>query len=353
MRANLHKFCWALCLWFFFGLHGYSQEGNWAYLEVLQMNRALDPPENILSSKSLVLISIPEGEASGAWKEKAEEVQAFFAEEAIDAVAYFNLDRQFAFPGVPLALPKSITDRKISNLIFLTIDPETEEFVFGIGPFNQKNSFYDKGTVFWTRKGKSLEGVFQELSSRFATGAFAKSNLLVNDSPESFNFITPNFAARYASMPPDLAKKKIAVPLIHPPSDQAGGALLNSVNFYHADQVKTETVFKNSSIRQALADSTLTMELVDLRAKNEAQLRKEGFTHVLYHMITDSEDMYRTLPYKKREEVAAPVLVKFFLKDLRNRNLFLGRYWDANANWDQAFGAFMAQLEKEIVDQAN
>ena len=324
-----------------------------AYLEPLQMNQALDPPQNILSSKSLVLISVPADAPYGKWKEWADELQVFFAEQGIDAVAYLNVDRHHVVPDQAPVIPQLLTKRKISNLIFLTIDPETEEFVFGIGPFNQKNSFYDKGTVFWTRKGKSLDGVFQELSSRFATGAFAKSNLLVNDSPESFNFITPNFAARYASMPPDLAKKKIAVPLIHPPSDQAGGALLNSVNFYHADQVKTETVFKNSSIRQALADSTLTMELVDLRAKNEAQLRKEGFTHVLYHMITDSEDMYRTLPYKKREEVAAPVLVKFFLKDLRNRNLFLGRYWDANANWDQAFGAFMAQLEKEIVDQAN
>ena len=44
----------------------------------------------------------------------------------------------------------------------------------------------------------------------------------------------------------------------------------------------------------------------------------------------------------------APYLVKFYLRDLKNGNVFLGRTWDAKADWRSAYESFIAQIEKEL-----
>ena len=66
-------------------------------LERLSINQALYIPEDILSTKSLVLFSVPEEDKTSEWKERLDELQSFFASQGIDAIAYINQADLFSF----------------------------------------------------------------------------------------------------------------------------------------------------------------------------------------------------------------------------------------------------------------
>ena len=346
MSTHIHNILAAtLCLLVFNTLVLTAQTD---YLQPLQMNQALDPPQNILSSKSLVLISVPADAPYGEWKEKAAELQTYFAEQGIDAIAYLNVDRHWAVPGFQPELPKLLTNRKISNLIFLMVGGEGQESIIGMGPFNGRSSYYDRSAIFWTRQFTDIKGVFDELTDRFKTGAFKRENLLVNESPEFFDTSKPAYAANYPSFPPNLQLKKIGIPLLKPLGNATGAHLLSVEHYQQPGQFNREVTDRNARLETLLADSSLTMLRVDLGETSEALLRRDGYTHLLYYVESDSEYLYGLFNYKNRVEVESKKLVKFFLKDLSNRNIFLGRSWDAAADWQTALDNFLAQMHKEL-----
>lgn len=330
-----------------------GQSGLSAYLDKLELNQALDPPQDILSSKSLVLISAPVEAAHAEWKKTTEEMQAFFGEVGIDAVAYFNLNRKFTIPGFEAEIPKLIADRNITNLIFLIVGNEEQESMIGFGAYNGKPGLYDRGTPFWTRSFTDIETVFEEMSLRFKTGAFPRTNLLVNDKPEFFDFTQPAFAANYASFPPELDKKSIGIPMLRSQSTAPGAQLLTANVFNNSTESDLTFEEKNNALEAVVLDSLMNIRRIDLTGTTEALLRRDGVTHLLYYVTGDSEYVYNLFRFKGREDVPANYLVKFFLKDLRNQNIFLGRSWDARSDWQSALDSFMAQIEKELANQAN
>ena len=89
------------------------------YLNKLGLNQALYPPQDILKTKSLVLLSVPMDESPSEWQEILDEMQAFFAEVGVDAVAYFPVDKYDASLNDPLPLPDFTFSRGIENLIIL------------------------------------------------------------------------------------------------------------------------------------------------------------------------------------------------------------------------------------------
>ena len=87
------------------------------YLNTLNLNQALYPSEDILKTKSLVLISVPMDDAPNEWQEILDEMQGFFAEYGVDAVAYFYADRFDVAQNSPQPFPDFTFKRGIQNLI--------------------------------------------------------------------------------------------------------------------------------------------------------------------------------------------------------------------------------------------
>lgn len=315
------------------------------------MNDALDPPANILGSKSVVLISVPAGSPFGEWKKYADELQAFFGQEGIDAVAFYNVDLQRTIPNQVQPVPEFMLNRKISNLIFLVVGNEGQPSILGIGPFNGKASFYNPGDIFWIRQFNEIKTVFNELNTLFKTGSFPRTNLLVNETPEFFDFEKPKFANNYASFPPGLEKKKIAIPLLKPYPKFAGAQQLSSSHFHQPGLNAQQMANWNAALDALVADSLFDIHRVAMDTTTVPLLRRAGYTHVLNFVVADSEYIYGLFRYKKREEVEAAHLFKFYLEDLANRNVFLGRSWDAAIDWRTAFESFIAQMRKELPAQ--
>ena len=155
-------------------------------LSKLEISQALYPPEDILSTKSIVLLSVPEGADRNEWMELVDELQQFLAEEGVDAIAYIETETLFAQPNQLLKIPEYLKKRDVNNLILFTAKDKDSPVFLAMGPYNGEDTFFQKGDAFWARQGAELSGMKDELSAYFKTGTLYKGNLLVNENPEFF-----------------------------------------------------------------------------------------------------------------------------------------------------------------------
>ena len=155
-------------------------------LERLSINQALYIPEDILSTKSLVLFSVPEEDKTSEWKERLDELQSFFASQGIDAIAYINQADLFPLPNQVLEIPKYLKERKIDHLILLLIRGNEEPIFLAIGSYNQEANWWNPGNNFWVRNPVEWQPMFDELDIYLKMGILKRRNFLINDQPEFF-----------------------------------------------------------------------------------------------------------------------------------------------------------------------
>lgn len=317
------------------------------------MNEAFDPPQGILNSKSVVLMDVPKEFKPDERIKLADQLQEFFSQEGIDAVAYFTVNSFNSITGMVEQIPEATLRRDIKNLIFLSvIDPEGD-FVLGMGPFNGKNTFYDKGATFWVRQTNDLKLVFNELTSRFKTGAFPKENLLVNNVSEFVQPVVSGFREAYATLP-DLKGKKIAIPTIDTkPMEKAGPMAINIEAIINPDQMKSILEAHKQSLNSLVAKDSVLFQIMEVENKNDSDLRRARVDYVLYAIQAEADNVYTFLPFKGREENKKGYLVKFFLRDTRSNNAYLGSEWDASNDWQSALNAFAIQLERAKAQNPN
>ncbi|MFT7270073.1 MAG: hypothetical protein ACI905_002300, partial [Roseivirga sp.] len=82
-------------------------------------------------------------------------------------------------------------------------------------------------------------------------------------------------------------------------------------------------------------------------------LRRAGFDYVLHYIAAEAPNVYRFLPFKGRKEDQTGVLYKFFLRDVRSNNAYLGESWDASLNWNEALNSFIAQIDQVKAKKGN
>lgn len=309
------------------------------------MNEAYDPPQDILSTKSIVLMDVPKGMLVEERLKIADELQMFFAEVGIDASAYFQTNSFSSVSGMQEQVPDFILKRDIKNLIFLTILNPENDFILGMGPFNGKNHFYDKGATFWVRRTSDLKTVFSELTTRLKSDAFPKENLLLSNSAEFFEPTVSGFKQAYVTLPKDFEGKKIAIPTINTnPFAQPGPQALNIEAILSATSYKNELTNRMSALTALAAKDSTLFQIINVENKTDADLRRARIDYVLHYIEANAQNVYTFLPFEKRVENKKGVLVKFFLRDTRTNIAYLGSEWDAKENWNEALNSFMAQI---------
>ncbi|MFT6828336.1 MAG: hypothetical protein ACJAZV_001628 [Roseivirga sp.] len=331
-----------------------SQQNSAVLFQRLQMNEAFNPPQDILSTKSIVLIDVPMGVLQDERNKLADQIQLFFAEVGIDAVVYFAVPKFYSVGGMTEQIPNDIIRRDIKNLIFISILDVKKDFVLGMGPFNGKDTFYDKGANFWIRRTTDLTTVFDQLRGLFKSDGFSKTNLLVSNSAEFFEPSVSGFRQAYATLPSEFVGKKIAIPKMETDPLSKTGPLL-----FDTDAIQNPEKFENQLKTRvnrlnllANTDSTLFV-VVDLENKDDAALRRAKVDYVLHYVEAEAPNVYRFLPFKGRKDDKKDVLVKFFLRDVRTNNAYLGELWDANPDWTTALNSFLDQIERIKAQKGN
>lgn len=321
-------------------------------LEKLQLNQALYPPENILSTKSIVLLSVPEVAEQNEWMILVDELQQFLANEGIDAVAYVHVESLFSIPNRVLEIPQYLNQREIQNVILFTAKDEETPIFFAIGPYNGKSTFFDKSSTFYARSTAKLESITAELNTYFKTGSLNRDNLLVNESPEFF-YPDVELGIVAKSIPPRLAEFKVSVDAIDLALfDQVGPPSFLYENFYGKEEFVSSLKDRNNAIGALVSDTTNKIFYKDPTKTNQA-LRQEGFQYELMFVSGTDNRVYEWLPFPDRPGTTGKIIHKFYLNDLRNNNIYVGKEWDASTDWQQALSSFLGQMNKVIQEKSN
>ncbi|MFY0591712.1 hypothetical protein [Roseivirga sp.] len=321
-------------------------------LSKLQISQALYPPEDMLSTKSIVLISVPEDGDRNEWKELVDELQLFLAEEGIDAVAYVETETLFSQPNLLLAIPDYLKKRDINNLILFAVKSKDEPVFLAMGPYNGKDTFFNKGDTFWAREGVKLEGIKDELSTFFKAGTLYKGNLLVNETAEFF-YPEMDLGVVAKSVPPKIADFKVAITGVDKPFyEQLGPAAFRFDNLYEDAKYKTEINDRAFALEALGMDSTNVFYSREAKLTNQ-QLRRDGFQYELRFVSGPEKLVYEWIAFPDRGEPRPTTVHKFYLSDLRNNNIYVGKQWDASADWQTALDNFLGQIQLVIQNNAN
>ncbi|HHL52592.1 MAG TPA: hypothetical protein ENJ39_04390 [Flammeovirgaceae bacterium] len=360
-----------LILWLVGPAYAQEEEINVAGLVLLKYQNNL--PDNMLSTKTVVLISTPNkpGESIPEdFKPLAEEAHPVLAKAGIDAVGYYFYDDVYSGPEVRAAFARSWQQREIKNLLLIVKSELNKKgnmvYLLLATPFNGQSSLMTEGQTAWKTTSKSLKKALEKLAR--AANKQTSNNLLIAEVPEYFNDVPLIKGQRVESYYTDLKLGKLAVPKFASgqlPGKRPGGLVNTAVsNWRH--QAAEQSVRFNAELEQIMGEYPFQYGLVEPESSEE-ELLKAGYTYVLYNIHTAGISVRRLLNYPVDEEeeyyitpkvvkgkptmryipIKAPVY-KYYIKNLKTGNVYLGKQWDADETWQEALRNTIANIKREL-----
>lgn len=323
-----------------FSLSSFAQ-GNANILATLDSLSYVDQlPDDLLSTKSLVLVKVPSNNVlRGNWKKLGEVIQERFRKGGIDAVAYYYIGDVYSGPEVVSAFSEKFEERGLSNVIFLVEENGRYELV--ITKITDENSLIKTGQQAWKITGDDLERISREVYLKAAASPQERNNLLVIEVPifgEMANIIS---GRRGEYFDVNFSSEKLAVPAF-------------------ADTAEINKAMQNYPYEYEIVDPSIS----------EKELRNKGYQYVLYYVNTIGHNVKEILEYPTTENetvyvsevtksASAPAKVKsinvntpvykFYIKHIYSENVFLGTKWDAAESWQEALENYVTNLRNQMV----
>lgn len=278
-------------------------------------------PDKLLASRVAVI------HTSDFTDDELAEIQKWFQQAGIDAVAYFNEGYIFAGPDFTKYFSDYCTSRVIPFILFLQKSKDGFEFIFTKA--SGKKNLVDYNEPAWRMTGTNLIPTLRDIY-QLALGSQKKQNFLINDIPER-DVLLRNFGnKRNESFATEIRSAKIAIP-------RWGNA---------ADDEYLETYLKNTL--------RLKIEFVDPSIE-EKDLKQSGFTIMLRYVRTRGGFAKELLGYDLSQVSNAlnsvtyvqglqqiktlpsdQVVYKFYFKNLDSNQVYFGNQWDADLTWQDA-----------------
>lgn len=310
-------------------------------MEQLEISEALYPPEGILSSSSLVLFSVSKDVEVSEWKNIMVELQAFFAEQGVDAVAYLDVNALYTKLGKSEGLPEVLDKRNIKNLIFFHYQGEEQTLFLAMGPLSDKEALWRKNDLFWTRSGTALAPIFQELDVYFKTGARKRTNLLVNDYPEYFQPKLNNSRIVISGEP--RIREEYNVTLKDWDDSfysQLGAHRFTEQSFESPENYKRLWKDRRQLMSAIAADTTNIIELVRSDA-TDREMQRLGYDYdlgVVFGNHTQLQQYFKTDPPIAEFD---GIKVVYYMKSLTTNILYLPEDWQPQSDWDNALNQIL------------
>jgi hypothetical protein len=349
-----------------------DEEINVAGLVYLNYKSSL--PEGILSAKSVVLVSSPNkpGESIAEdWYPMAEEAHAELANAGLDPVAYYFYDDVYAGTEARRAFAESWQSRGISYIVMLLKSEVNNNkgdmrYLLLVTAFNGKEDLMTEGQPGWKASAKKLKAV----TSRFVRAAnkMEKQNLMPAPAPEHFTDVRMVNGNRIESYYTDLKLGKLAVPefgLDETPGSRPGG-LVNNLVEKRKEQASGQMSTYNKELTSIMQSYKFDYELVE-RSQSDKDLMIAGYAYVLRRLHTSGLEIKRLLNYEVDEDeeyyitvktingkptmryipIKAPVY-KYYIKNLKTGNIYLGKNWDADETWQESLKNMIYNIGAEL-----
>lgn len=328
-----------------------AQQDITEYKQKLQLEEALYPPEDILSTSSLVLYSVSKDVATNEWKNKLTELQGFFSSQGIDAVAYMNAATLYNRPGEAGGLPEVLKRRQIKNVILFHYQGEEKTLFLAIGELTDQINYWTPGDVFWMRTNLSLEPIFQELDTYFRTGASVRTNLLVNDHPEFFEAQADNDRILLTAPPRIRPGYKVALKNWDPDFYMRFGS-----HFFMDAYLKQSQQYINtwedrySLVEKVAMDSANIISFVDPKI-SITELRRLGYDYELEVFFGNYQQLSSFFKTEEPLQKFEGDRVVFYLKSLGVNTMYLPKDWRPELSWDLALSKLLDAFKSSLFPQ--
>jgi hypothetical protein len=329
----------------------------------------------MLETKTVVLVSSPNkaGESIPEdWKPLAEQAHPVLTKVGIDPAAYYFYDDVYSGIESRAAFAKAWKKRGIANILLimkseLNNNKKNVRYLLLATTFNGEASLMTEGQPAWKSNGKSYKKVLEKISRVAARQT--SSNLLTTDIPEYFDDVKLISGQRVETYYTDLRLGKLAVPKFagsNLPGKRPGG-LVNNLVQNRLQQAEEQANTFNMELAIIMQGYRFKYELVE-HGKTDSELMKEGFTYVLRNLRTSGLEIKKLLNYSDIDEeeeyyitikiidnkptmryipIKAPVY-KFYIKNIKTGNIYLGKQWDADETWEESLKNTLYNINKEI-----
>jgi len=309
-------------------------------------------PDGLLAGKIVVII---DGEES-QWKEVSEGIHRRIREFGIDPIAYFHISELSSGIEIRRLFADNLKRRETRFLFLYEI--EEGQVRLNITAFNGNHTFYTTGQPSWEIRASDMEQCLTVLYRKIGQSKLKMSNFLIADVPEFFDDVHLIKANRNEQFARDLKLDKMAVVLLPylPETDGVG---------------KEEVEKYNKELRE---DSIRLVELMEAYpfeyqiisyTEDEVSLRTKGFHFILYQVYNSGYAVKEYLNYKINPNETGYISVKksggnpslktipigeevykYYVKHIYTKDVYLGKDWDADQNWEVALLNYIAGLKQ-------
>ena len=363
-----------IAIFIYLGLPAFSQDEEINVAGLVFLSYQGNLPDKILSTKTVVLVSSPnrEGESIAEdWHPLAEQAHPVLAESGMDPVAYYFYDDVYSGIEARTAFAESWNKRGVKNILLIiksevNSNKKNVRYLLLATTFNGETSLMTEGQPAWKNNGKDFKKVLDKFER--AANKQTSTNLLVAAVPEYFNDVKIIEGQRVQSYYTDLKLGKLAVPKFattNLPGKRPGG-LVNTMVKNKLEQAEEQAASYNNQLASIMNGYKFEHGLVE-QGVNDKDLMIAGYNYVIRSLRTSGIGIKRLLNYQVDEEdetyitvklvnnkptmryipTKAPVY-KYYIKNLKTGNVYLGKNWDADETWQESLKNVLYNISQEL-----
>ena len=326
-----------------------------------------------------MFIAIPDKKGSkpvrGDWRSFSKEAHDGFRKIGIDAVAYYYLDDVNAGLDAKTSFLNPLEQRQIQNLIFI----RREETVLGSEVVLNITKRIDGpliklGQPTYQLRRNAIGEIIAQLGRDVYANKLINQNYLILDQPEFFTDSHVVKGRRNESFNSDLKIGKLAVPLFQRyqiPVD-VDSASIPSDKLSIIASYNRSVEMANQKLEEIMSTYPFKYELVDYTVGEEHLYRRE-FSYVLMFLHSTGRSIRELLNYdvdynetdyitlKTIDEgvtslvqlPAGTTVFKYYMKQLVNKEIYLGNQWDADLTWEEALANHLNNFKETFQSKNN
>ncbi|MDW3196942.1 MAG: hypothetical protein R8G66_31485 [Cytophagales bacterium] len=321
-------------------------------------------PSNLLSSRTGIILRTSDELDRKSWKKHGKTFHGAFLQMGIDPVIYLFEQDLFANKKVNEAYLKLIDNRDVENIIILSKSAGKFEMIIASG-FNSQNVFKRKAA--WRAADIDTTPLLYKLGIVVKRSDIPATNFLVLSDPDYVEDISFFKGSHLATYPGVLRRQKLGV------------ALMDSIRIDNKlpDDEKQELLAYNRKVKQfnvslekAFAQYPYQWEMFSFKDNDYALA--SGIQYVFQLVQTSgsgAKDLLNYPDHTKETQIISvtpglipgdvrlkrlpveTVVYKGYIYQARTDDVYVGKEWDADTDWQDAVRNFIFTLKRQFEEK--
>lgn len=316
-------------------------------------------PASLTSERSVVVIAYP---SRVSWQAEAKIIHRQFIRMGIDPVLYLHYGDFMSSALLTSQFLKLFAEREIKQIILIQInEQETHLAIAKPG----ETTLFEIMTDGWMCTAPSLNDALFQMALDIKKTEMKRTNFLIAETPDFLETLPILEGNQYPNFPTQLKRVPLAISRFQTVTVDSS-IVLNASAQRLLDEYNASVVDRNRQLEVLLSKYPYTYKWVG--TETDQELFQKGFQFVLRYVNTSGISAKKMLGYKtdpletdylsiiplpddkrtlKTIDIKEPIY-KFYLKQTVQKDIYVGRYWDADENWEVALENFLTHLSRHL-----